>query len=315
MGKYNVHGGHSLYVRGAVGIIDEVTEDRKVKNKVIELLRAAGHEVYDCTDDNGRTQNDNLCSIVAKCNSHSVDLDISIHLNSGRNDYAGDNSTGGVEVYGYNTEVSEIGSRICEKISAALGIRNRGFKTNTGLYVLKHTKSKAILIECCFVDDKDDTDRWDADKCAKSIVEGILGSSVSTTQPVSHKYSVGQDVSYSTSYLSPTAICGMAYAKGGSGHGKITEIVSGQAKYHIATGVYCNDGDIRGLYTEATCSYYPKYSGNSMSIADALNSMGYDGSFANRGKIAAKNGISNYRGSSQQNEKLLSLLKSGKLVK
>ena len=89
--------------------------------------------------------------------------------------------------------------------------------------------------------------------------------------------------------------------------------MNGQAKYQMSTGVYCNDGDIIGRYNEPV--YYPKYSGNSGSIADALNSMGYDGSFANRGKIAAKNGISDYRGSSQQNEKLLSLLKNGNLVK
>ena len=49
MSIYNVHGGHSLQCRGASGFLDEVNEDRKVKNKVIELLRAAGNTVYDCT--------------------------------------------------------------------------------------------------------------------------------------------------------------------------------------------------------------------------------------------------------------------------
>ena len=49
--KINVHAGHNSIVPGAVSILNEVTEDRKVKNKVIELLRNAGHTVYDCTDD------------------------------------------------------------------------------------------------------------------------------------------------------------------------------------------------------------------------------------------------------------------------
>lgn len=172
---YNVHGGHSLICRGASAILDEVNEDRKIKNAVINYLRQQGHTVYDCTDDVGKSQDDNLSAIVAKCNSHSVDLDISIHLNSGRNDYAGDGSTGGVEVYGFDNNVSDIGGKICEEISSALGIRNRGFKISTELYVLKRTHSKAILIECCFVDDKDDAVRWDADKCAKAIVKGITG--------------------------------------------------------------------------------------------------------------------------------------------
>lgn len=106
MSIYNVHGGHSLQCRGASGFLDEVNEDRKVKNKVIELLRAAGHTVYDCTDDAGRTQGQNLNSIKNKCNVHNVDLDISIHLNSGRNDPSGDEKTGGVEVWNYDNKTA-----------------------------------------------------------------------------------------------------------------------------------------------------------------------------------------------------------------
>lgn len=180
MAKYNVHGGHSLVCRGASSILDEVTEDRKVKDKVIALLQAAGHEVYDCTDDEAKTQNANLTAIVKKCNAHTVDLDISIHLNAGRNDSTGDGSTGGVEVYGYDTGTQAIGTKICQAIATALNLNNRGFKTSKNLYVLNSTKAPAILIECCFVDDKDDTERWNAEKCAEAIVSAILGSSVST---------------------------------------------------------------------------------------------------------------------------------------
>ncbi len=61
--------------------------------------------------------------------------------------------------------------------------------------------------------------------------------------------------------------------------------------------------------------YYTKYSGNSGSIAEALKSIGVDGSYANRKSIAIKNGITNYTGTAAQNIKLLSLLKAGKLIK
>ena len=37
---------------------------------------------------------------------------------------------------------------------------------------------RQMLIECCFVDDKDDAKRWDADKCAKAIAEGIMGKKI-----------------------------------------------------------------------------------------------------------------------------------------
>ncbi len=49
------------------------------------------------------------------------------------------------------------------------------------------------------------------------------------------------------------------------------------------------------------------------SIIDALKSINIDSSFQNRKKIALKNGIRNYKGTSIQNTKLLKLFKSGNL--
>lgn len=84
--KINVHAGHNpdgKIACGAVGLIKESTEARKVKKEVIKLLRKKGHTVYDCTCQNGKSQTDVLKRIVTKCNQHKVDLDISIHFNSG----------------------------------------------------------------------------------------------------------------------------------------------------------------------------------------------------------------------------------------
>ena len=185
MGRtYNVHAGHCPQgqgASGAVGILQESVEDRAVKNEVIRLLRAEGHTVYDCTCDENTTKQGCLNKIVAKCNQHSVDLDISLHLNSGRNDYGGDGSTGGVEVWNYDTGTQEISDRICEAIATELGIHNRRTKYDKDLFVLANTKSKALLVECCFVDDKDDAKAWDAKRCAEAIAEGILNKKIGTT--------------------------------------------------------------------------------------------------------------------------------------
>lgn len=184
MGTYNVHAGHCPQgqgASGAVGILQESVEDRAVKNEVIRLLRAEGHTVYDCTCDENTTKQGCLNKIVAKCNQHSVDLDISLHLNSGRNDYGGDGSTGGVEVWNYDTGTQEISDRICEAIATELGIHNRRTKYDKDLFVLANTKSKALLVECCFVDDADDAKVWDAKRCAKAIVRGILNKEISGT--------------------------------------------------------------------------------------------------------------------------------------
>lgn len=61
--------------------------------------------------------------------------------------------------------------------------------------------------------------------------------------------------------------------------------------------------------------YFPRYYGNSCSIADALKSVNVNNSFSYRKQIAITNGITNYRGTAEQNLKLLKLLKTGKLLK
>lgn len=187
MAAYNVHGGHSLKCRGVSDLLDEVDEDRKVKNKLIELLRANGDTVYDCTDDYSTRQSANLSAIVSKCNAHNVDLDISIHLNSARNDRVGDGKCGGVEVYGYDDRIYGVAYKIAENIANTLGIGFHGapVKYSKDLYVLRKTKAKAILIECCFADDRDDVSRWDSTKCAMAIASalGCKTNGTSTEKP------------------------------------------------------------------------------------------------------------------------------------
>lgn len=175
MGTYNVHGGHNSIVPGANMYLNEVTEDRSVKDKVIAYLRAAGHTAYDCTDDAGTTQSANLSNIVRKCNSHSVDLDISIHLNAGGGT--------GTEVLYYpgSSEGQAMATKVSAAVASALGLKNRGAKARSDLYVLKNTKAVAILVECCFVDSQADAAAWSADKCAKAIVEAVTGSAAQGT--------------------------------------------------------------------------------------------------------------------------------------
>lgn len=173
MGVYNVHGGHNFIVPGAKGLLDETAEDRKVTARVISALRAAGHTVYDCTDDSGRTQGQNLANIVAKCNAHQVDLNISNHLNAGGGT--------GVEVWCYNEKTKDIAAAICASVSTALGIQNRGVKYSKNLYVLRKTAGSAILVECCFVDNQNDASHWNADKCGDAIASAIAGKTVAGT--------------------------------------------------------------------------------------------------------------------------------------
>lgn len=49
MSKIAVRGGHCPRVPGARAVLDELTEDRLVKDAVIKYLRKLGHEVLDVT--------------------------------------------------------------------------------------------------------------------------------------------------------------------------------------------------------------------------------------------------------------------------
>lgn len=177
--RINVHAGHNpdgKVACGAVGIIRESTEARNVKNEVIRLLTALGHEVYDCTVDNGTSASNVLTNIVKKCNAHAVDLDVSIHFNAGAADTVGNDKTTGTEVHIYSdtSGAKATAEGVCAAI-AGLNFRNRGVKVSPKLYVLRKTSAPAMLIECCFVDDKDDVALYDYRSMAEAIVYGITG--------------------------------------------------------------------------------------------------------------------------------------------
>ena len=186
--RFTVHAGHNpdnKVACGAIGLIKESTENRNVKNEVIRLLKEEGHTVYDCTVENGTSVSDIVNKQVSKMNSYSdIDLHISIHFNEGANDKTGNGKSTGVEVLVYNTSGTkyDTAKRICSKIEG-LGYKNRGVKTRTKLGVLKNSKGQSLLVECCFVDDKDDIDLYNYKSMAKAIVEGVLNKTISVSVP------------------------------------------------------------------------------------------------------------------------------------
>lgn len=62
-------------------------------------------------------------------------------------------------------------------------------------------------------------------------------------------------------------------------------------------------------------AYFKPYKGTSDSLVDALEAVGAKSDFAYRKKIAVKNKVKNYKGTAEQNNRLLALLKKGKLIK
>lgn len=169
---------------GAVGYLIESQETRTLGNKVYELLKKQGHTVYLHNVDTAKTVTESLKGITDKVNISDAELFVSIHFN------AFDKKAKGTEVYTYegltNTNKNYV-PQTCGKIfldeMSKLGFKSRGIKKGANLYVIKNTVPKAMLLEVCFVDNKEDAERYknNVDNIAKAIVKAITGEEVKET--------------------------------------------------------------------------------------------------------------------------------------
>lgn len=153
---------------GAVGIIKESEHTRLVGQALMDLLRSAGVTVIDCTIDKANTRNEYLAAAVALANRQDLDWFISIHFN------ASPSHTGhGAEVYTYEGRQYQDALDACANL-AHLGFTNRGVKAGTGLYVIRKTKAKSMLIEVCFCDNQKDISTYEAAGGANGIADAIF---------------------------------------------------------------------------------------------------------------------------------------------
>lgn len=149
--RIGLNAGHTLSGPGCgtFGAIVEGIETRRVCNRLTEMLKTSGVDVVPCTVDKAASQDAYLQQAVNMANRTDLDYFISIHFN---NDKA--RKGHGVEVYTYKGRQYPDAVEVCEYI-AALGFTNRGVKEGSGLYVIRKTKAKSMLIEVCFVNDPD----------------------------------------------------------------------------------------------------------------------------------------------------------------
>lgn len=179
--KVATAGGHSKKAPGASCYIDEYTEDRKCNKAFVSALKARGVAAKDCSNEYAPASKE-LARECSLANAYGGDLFVAWHFN------AASKTSGkhGVEVWYYTG--SKTGKAYAEKISKKLanlmGLPNRGAKATTGLYVLRHTKAPAILIEVCFVDAKGDANAYKsvgASKVAAAVADVLTGKTAAAT--------------------------------------------------------------------------------------------------------------------------------------
>lgn len=172
--KIAVRGGHNPQATGCSALINELTENRKVKDSVIKYLKQLGHTVLDVTPGPCDVNTD-LSYGVNRANEWGAELFISIHFNKAYNSYDGEL---GSEVCVYSK--FDIAQRVVDKLGT-LGFKNRGQKIRPELYELCNTTMPAMIVEVCFVEATKDIalyKKLGSDNVGKVIVEGIVNKSI-----------------------------------------------------------------------------------------------------------------------------------------
>lgn len=177
--QINISSGHSINCQGASDIINEVTEARRVVDRIYEMCKAIGVEVYKYHDTSS-SSNQNLANIANWHNQFKDGIDVSIHFNC----YQHTSNSMGTEVCFYSQ--SQLASKVSSAISKASGLKDRGGKERKGLYVLRHTNKPMILIEICFLDSSYDVQKYreNFDAICSAIIEALTGK-VYMSRPVS----------------------------------------------------------------------------------------------------------------------------------
>ena len=178
--KIAVRGGHTELCTGASALINELTEDRKVKDAVVKYLKISGQDVLDVTPPVNYTSSasKDLAYGVNKANNYGANLFVSIHFNKAYNVY---NGSLGSEVCVYST--NDYAKRVVEKLGC-LGFGNRGQKIRTSLYELRNTNMVAMIVEVCFVEATGDVNLYrklGADAIGKAIAEAIVNQKIVST--------------------------------------------------------------------------------------------------------------------------------------
>ena len=140
-----------------------------------EMFKGAGCKVIYT-----RTKGDPSLTLKKRCeiaNKENADVFISIHLNSAEN-----RAATGVEVlrYGQCSErTRELASAVQNRLVDATGFRDRGVKERNNLYVLKHTKMPAILVETGFISNNEQCADLFSDDCQFYIAQAIFLATMS----------------------------------------------------------------------------------------------------------------------------------------
>ncbi|WLR41664.1 N-acetylmuramoyl-L-alanine amidase [Bacillus carboniphilus] len=170
------HGMHTPGKRVPDGTMREWEFNSKVVQKTIRKLKEYQDVMILRVDDHTGEKDIPLVERTNKANSFAANCYVSVHANAyGR----GFTNPSGIETYIYPSRPKEalsLASLVQKNLVHETGRRNRGVKA-ANFHVLRETKMTAILCECGFMTNKEESQLLKSDqyrqKCADAIAQGI----------------------------------------------------------------------------------------------------------------------------------------------
>lgn len=336
------------------------TREWFLNDRIADKVEAELVNNYDCKvlrlDDTTGAKDIALSTRVKTANNAKSDIYMSIHHNAGINGGKG----GGTVVYHYNKADNEAKAlRLYNKVIAQTNlVGNRADSTVNGnhLYEITGTSMVCLLLENGFMDSATDVPIILSEEHAKKTATGIVNFLVSELELKKKVVEVKPTVTQTVAKPATTTannVIGTAVAKQTMNVRNGASVTNTQSIGHISKGQTVEVLEVlsNGWYkivwnnsfaytsnasnayytytakatsttnqTVASTQYYPKCDKKYTTISSALTSIGVDGSYSFRRKIAAKNNIGGiggklYVGTTTQNTEMLNLLRAGLLIK
>ena len=150
----------------------------EIGRELASLLRANGNFEVRLSRPTPQTQLGNSTSSSLKiraneANSWGADYFISLHTNASTSPAANGSEA---LVYSSPSRSASLAEDILEGLNEATGLRNRGVKVRSGLYVLRKTQMPAVLVELAFISNPEEAAlmRDRPELFARGIYDGIV---------------------------------------------------------------------------------------------------------------------------------------------
>lgn len=142
----------------------------QIARKLARKLKALGYGVVMTRDEDSPVSLRKRCDIS---NAAGADVFISVHMNAAYSPEAN-----GAETWQWHKSESPLARNVQRGLVEATGARDRGVKSTTAYYVLKHTQAVAVVVECGFISNDAERERlFDSayqEKVASGIAKGVL---------------------------------------------------------------------------------------------------------------------------------------------